>query len=152
MQLLVFHVGGSRYALDLDRVQEAVRAVEVTEVPDLPDVVEGLIDVRGEVAPLYDLSLRFGHAPRPLHPDDRFVVARAGGRVVALHCERIEGFVTIDTSDVASADPLSYEGRWVTGAARLFDGLVLIHDPETFLTAAERETLDAAVAAASVPR
>src|SRR5690606_41066795 len=88
LEMLVFELAGVRYALELPSVREVVRAVMISPLPDAPAVIEGVVDMRGALVPVYDLRARFGHPPRPLHPDERLGVAWTGSRRVSFRWER----------------------------------------------------------------
>lgn len=57
---LTFLLGTQRFAMPISEVREVIRFSAVTEVPLMPDFLLGVINVRGEVLPLMDLSLRLG--------------------------------------------------------------------------------------------
>ena len=152
MKVLTFSVSELRIGVDIADVVEAVRAVEITPLPGAPGVIEGLIDFRGTVAPVFDMRRRLLGTHTDIVPDDRLVLARAAGRLVALHVDAVNELVEIDAGSVQSAAPTSATLPHVAGVATLPDGLVLIHDLATFLSAAERDTLDAALDGAGVAR
>ena len=147
MEVLVFEVAGGRWALDVRAVREVARAVAVARLPRAPAVVTGVVDVRGELAAVLDLRARLGLPPRDVDPSEMFVIARAGERTVAVRADAVEGLARVpaellaDTGDTVPSAPYA-------GAARLPDGLVLVHDPAAFLSEAESATLDGALAAA----
>lgn len=150
LDVLVFGIDEARYGVAAAHVVEVVRAVAVTPLPGSPAVVEGVIDFRGRLVPVFDLRRRFGHPPRGERLEDHFVIVRAAQRLAALRADRTEQLVQIDPA--AIEDPrrhVATAAEQVTGVARLPDGLLLIQDPERFLSAAEREVLDAALAEAA---
>ncbi|HSJ23664.1 MAG TPA: chemotaxis protein CheW [Longimicrobiales bacterium] len=149
LKLLVFELAGARYAMELASVREVVRAVFITPLPGAPAVVEGVLSVRGELVPVYDLRARFRLPARPLHPDDVIVMAWTGERRVGIRCERAERIVDVAPSAVQAA-PAFRHGRddRIAGVVSLDDGLVLIQDLPAFLDAAEKVALDAALDAA----
>lgn len=147
LELLVFELGSVRLALELTVVREVVRAVLVTPLPGAPPVVEGVIDVRGELAPVYDLRQRFGLPPAPLHPDERLVLAWTGERLVAIRCDHTDWIETADPESVERAEPLVQDGRRMVGIVRVAGGLALIYDLASFLDHEERTSLEAALAA-----
>ena len=59
-QILIFVLAGEEYALDILRVREIIRYTKPTRVPGMPAAVRGLINLRGRVVPVIDLSVRFG--------------------------------------------------------------------------------------------
>jgi purine-binding chemotaxis protein CheW len=147
IELLVFELAGVRYGIDLASVREVARAVFITPLPEAPPVVEGVIDARGTLVPVYDLRLRFGLPPRPLHPDERMVLAWTGARLAAFRCDAAGTTAQVEVMQGDGVDAVVRGGRQVSGVARLPDGLVLIHDLAGFLDDAERLTLDDALAA-----
>jgi purine-binding chemotaxis protein CheW len=141
LQVLVFEVEGQRYALPAADVQELVRAVRIVPLPRAPAVVEGIINLRGQVIPVLDVRARFRLPSRPLAHTDHFIVARAEQRLVALHVDRALDLVNLDTRDVQEARSVVPGVEYVSWVARLPQDLVLIHDLRTFLSQAEADSL-----------
>lgn len=151
MQVLVFAVDNREYAIEASRLAEVVRAVEVTLLPTAPPIVEGVIDVRGVIAPVVDLRARFGHPPRPIHPDQHMIVARARDRLVAFRVDQALQLVAISPDDLAPAESVWRGIPRVAGVARLADGIVVIHDLDAFLSDAESVALDRALERGASP-
>jgi purine-binding chemotaxis protein CheW len=143
-EILVFTLGAARYALWSTDVRELIRAVAIVPLPRAPRIVEGVINLRGQIVPVLDLRARLGLVPKPLEPTDHFIVVSAGERLVAVRADRALSLVTVGTG---SLDELQ-AAPFLAGAARLPDGLVLIHDLRTFLAAGETTELDGALSAA----
>lgn len=59
-QYLTFTLGGEMFAVGILRVKEIIEYGHLTEVPMMPDFVRGVINLRGSVVPVIDLSARFG--------------------------------------------------------------------------------------------
>ncbi len=140
-QVLIFEIGGRRFGLPAAVVREVVRAVEIVPLPKAPAVVEGIIAVRGSVVPVLDVRSRFRLPPKPLEPADHLIVARAGGRVVALRVDRATALIGLDPADIEEARSVVAGAEYVAWVAKLPDELVLIHDLETFLSRAEATAL-----------
>jgi purine-binding chemotaxis protein CheW len=60
LHLVTFRLGEEEYAIDILKVQEIIRMVEVTPIPNAPYVVEGVINLRGRVIPVVNLRKKFG--------------------------------------------------------------------------------------------
>lgn len=138
-------------ALVASAVTEVVRAVAVTELPKAPAIVEGVINVRGRIVPVLDIRQRFGLAPRPLDPEQHFIIAETGPRRVALRVDRALDVLSVETGAIDSAALVAPGAEYVAGIARLRDGLLVIHDLERFLALDEASALDTALAGASRP-
>jgi len=146
LELVSFEIDGGRYALLASAVREVVRAVSIVPLPKAPAIVEGVIDVRGTIAPVLDIRTRFGLPSRPLSHTDHFVIAWSQGRIVALRVDRALDLLRLDPGQVDDTRSAVPGSEYIAGVARLQDGLLLIHDLETFLSQAEQARLDAALA------
>lgn len=62
-QYLTFHVAGEEYAAFILQVREIIEYGSVTRVPTTPDFVRGVINLRGSVVPVVDLSIMLGMPP-----------------------------------------------------------------------------------------
>lgn len=145
---LLFELSGVRYAVPMHDVVEVVRAVEIRRLPAAPPITLGIIDVRGEIVPVFDIRVRFGYPHKPLALSDQFIIAQAGARRVALHVDSALGLHKLTVLAVQDAANLPNELVHVAGVAPTDQGLVLIHDLRSFLSQAEAHALDAALEAA----
>jgi len=59
-QYLTFTLAGEMYALGILNVKEIIEYGNLTEIPMMPTFIRGVINLRGAVVPVVDLSARFG--------------------------------------------------------------------------------------------
>jgi purine-binding chemotaxis protein CheW len=59
-QYLTFLLGGEMFALAILNVKEIIEYGNLTEIPMMPTFIRGVINLRGSVVPVIDLSARFG--------------------------------------------------------------------------------------------
>lgn len=149
VELVVMLVGAQRCALRLCDVQEIVRAVAVTPLPGAPPITEGVVDVRGDVVPVLDVRQRIGQPPRAVRLDDHFVIARAATRTVALRADGAVTLASVSPEAVRHAAAVT-PARYVAGFVTLADGLAVVTDLATFLSAAESGAIDRALARVGV--
>lgn len=144
-RLVIFRLDGARYALPLDQVVHIVRAAEITALENAPGLVLGVIDLAGQIVPVVDIRQRFGLEPKDLLPSHHFIIAQAGERLVSLIVDEAEEVSEISASQFLNTSEIIPGLEHITGVARLEDGLVLIHDLETFLSQEEARDLDRAM-------
>jgi purine-binding chemotaxis protein CheW len=138
-QWVVFSLDVARYALPLAAVERVVRAAQLTPLPLAPSVVLGVIDIAGEVLPVFNMRARFRLPERPLHPSDQFLIAHTAQRTVVLAIDAALGIIERPATDLAA------DSAHILGVIRSEDGLVLIHDLEKFLSANEASALSRAM-------
>ncbi|MFU8788847.1 MAG: chemotaxis protein CheW [Methylobacter sp.] len=59
-QYLTFMLSGETYAIGIRRIKEIIQYGQLTEVPRMPAFIRGVINLRGAVVPVIDLTVRFG--------------------------------------------------------------------------------------------
>jgi purine-binding chemotaxis protein CheW len=59
-QYLTFFLADEEYAINIQRVKEIIEYTTVTKVPKVPEWIRGVINLRGNVVPVVDLTVRFG--------------------------------------------------------------------------------------------
>jgi purine-binding chemotaxis protein CheW len=151
MDLLVLALDNERYAIPIVQVREIVRAVAITRLPGAPSVIEGVVNLRGTLTPVFDLRRRFGLPLREIALTDLLVVVQGGRRTAMLRVESALGVRAIEQPQLGAAEDLVARSPFISGLAKLPDGVVLIHDVEAFLSESESEGLDAALASSAVP-
>ena len=65
-QYLTFTLSGEMFALGILNVKEIIEYGHLTEIPMMPSFIRGVINLRGAVVPVMDLSSRFGKPASPV--------------------------------------------------------------------------------------
>jgi purine-binding chemotaxis protein CheW len=148
-QWMVFALDAGRYAIPLAAADRIVRAAAVTPLPAAPGLVLGVLDVGGQVLPVFDTRVRFNLPPRHIEPADFFLIARAGVRRVVLLIDRPLGVIDQPAETLIETGLITHGMEAIRGVIRLEDGLVLIQDLEQLLSADESRDLDRALVSES---
>lgn len=148
MKCLVFQLNELRYATDASQVKEAVQAVAIQPLPKTPEIVEGIFSYRGRIVPVLDIRSRFRLAQRALTPSQSFIIAEIDHRLLAIRVDEVQQLIDISADDIEDARQAVPDAQYIAGVAHLQDGLVLIHDLSTFLSAEEAADLQDGIMAA----
>ncbi len=65
-QYLTFMLGGEMFSLSILAIKEIIWYANLTDVPMMPACIRGVINLRGAVVPVMDLSARFGKPSTPV--------------------------------------------------------------------------------------
>ncbi len=140
-QLVVFTLHDQRYALRLAAVDRIFRVVEITALPSAPEIILGVVNVQGRVIPVVDMCRRFQLPQRDIELSDQLIVAHTSQRTVALLVAAVVGVIDCAPSQIVAAAGILIHTRYVDGVLKLDDGLILIHDLDTFLSPLEDRAL-----------
>lgn len=143
LQLVTFRLGNEEFSLDILRVQEIIRHMELTRVPRTPDFVEGVINLRGRVIPVLDLRKRFGMPSDERTNETRIIVVDVDNRTVGLKVDAVSEVLRLpaDTVEPAPAIVTGAESDYIKGVGKLDGRLLILLDVEKILTRSEREAL-----------
>jgi purine-binding chemotaxis protein CheW len=141
---VAFELDDFRGAISTQPVVEILRAVAYRPIAGQPPFVPGVIDLRGTVIPLMDMRARFGLRTQPLSPEHRFIVVNTHRRPVALWVDRVLGILTYDPDSLVGSEGLIVGTRSFAGILRTPDRLVVIHDPEAFISESELDAVSEA--------
>jgi purine-binding chemotaxis protein CheW len=126
-QMATFFVDGLFCGIDVLQVQEVLREQEMTPVPLAPPVVEGLINLRGQIVTALDVRRRLGLPRRDADCTPMSVVVRAGDSPVSLLVDDIGEVVSVDASDFEAVPPhIDAELRKFSEGVYKLDGRLLL--------------------------
>jgi purine-binding chemotaxis protein CheW len=143
--LVVFLLDDHRYALPLPAVERVLRIVDVTPLPQMPDIVDGIINIQGQVVPVVNVRRRLGLPDRIPSLDDRFMVARSLHRKIALTADAVTGVINTSAELIDTAKTILPGMKYFEGVLKLDDGLVLIQDLTRLLSLDEEDQLESAL-------
>lgn len=133
--ILVFRMNSQNCALRLSVVERVIQAVAVTPVPGVPDSVLGLINVQGNVIPVFAIGEWVGVGGKEIEPSDQFVVVRVAKRTAALLVSETRGVMELaEKQTVAAEGVLPGLAKCIEGVHKLDSDIILIYDLEKFLT------------------
>lgn len=78
-QYLTFLLGGELYAIGILSIKEIIEYGKLTTIPMMPEHIRGVINLRGAVVPVVDLSARFGRGGCQITRRTCIVIIEIGG-------------------------------------------------------------------------
>jgi purine-binding chemotaxis protein CheW len=131
-QFSTFFVADMFFGVDVLQVQEVLRAQQMSPVPQAPDVIEGLINLRGQIVTAIDMRRQLLLPPRPGGQAPMNMVVRTADGTVSLLVDEIGDVVGMDAANCErppeNLDPTARE--LIRGVYKLKDQLLLILDTE----------------------
>ena|SRR5579872_7353194 len=131
-QLSTFFVADLFFGIDVLRVQEVLRFQQMTRVPRAAEVIDGLINLRGQIVAAIDMRRRLRLPPRNGNETPMNMVVRTDDGAVSLLVDEIGDVLHVDASTFErppeNLDPAAQE--IIRGVYKLKDRLLLIVDVE----------------------
>lgn len=135
MLVCVFQASDAYYALEAEQVIEVNRYEAPTKVHHAPPELLGLMNLRGRILTMLDVSVILGGAKVVPGPECRMLVLEQGGENYALLVERVEGVFEIEATDGVVTDFVAHgDGNvLVRGVLRINQLLVSLLDGNLLL-------------------
>lgn len=126
-QMLSFSLGDEEYMIDIRDVREIIKMREITDIPRAPYFILGVISLRGNIIPVFDLKKRLKLGAVESSPDVRIVVCQKGELIVGLMVERINQVVRLPLRSIESTPAIlsGLDRDLVEGVGR-YQGKMLI--------------------------
>ena len=99
-ELVLFRSGDLLCGVDVSRVQEINRNLDITAVHRAPDYVRGVLNLRGQLLTVIDLRRKLGMESASIDPDMRVVVVRRDGAEVGLLVDQIVDIIEAGGSNM----------------------------------------------------
>lgn len=139
--LVLFSIDGSYYALRLAMVERVIPMVEVSPLPNAPAITLGVINYHGKIVAVVDIGRRLSRSTREYGPADQLVVARTARRMLLFPVDEVLGVREVAVDCVIPPNTVLPGIGHVEGIVALSDGVLFIHDLETFLSLDEEQQL-----------
>ncbi len=122
-QYLTFKVGSELFAIPIENIREIIEFNGLTEIPMMPNFLRGVINLRGAVVPVIDLSARFGRSPTEISRRTCIVILEVmqDEHLLAL------GVMVDAVNEVLTVEPHQMEARPSFGAkvrAEFIEGMI----------------------------
>jgi len=153
LQIVVFTIEGKVLGVDILKVQEILRMVEVTPFPRMPDFALGAINLRGRIVPVINLRRKLGLPDRPPGPKTCNLLVRSGEQVIGFLVDEVSEVLDIPTGYIERPDqgPAWMRSDLFSGLGKLPGRLLVIINPDRLLSPQEELLLPHDTAAALPP-
>ena len=144
---LIFSLGSEEFGIQVLSIKEIIGMQEITTVPRMATHVKGVINLRGQVIPVIDLSLKFSLVPNEYTYRTCIIVVRihssSGDRLIGAIADGVSEVLTISEEDIeaspdfGSGDPVPY----LLGMAKVKDKVKILLNIDEVLAAQELQNL-----------
>ncbi|MFA6149081.1 MAG: chemotaxis protein CheW [bacterium] len=147
IQLVTFRLGDEEYGVDILKVHEINRMMDITAVPNAPNCIEGVINLRGKVIPVINLRMKFGLPHRQADALSKIVVVDIG-MAAGIIVDSVSEVLRVSSDVIEPPPPMtaSIGSEYILGVGKLKDRLLILLDIERLLGAADGEMMVKAIA------
>lgn len=142
-QYLTFMLGGEMLAIGILHIKEIIQYAGLTEVPMMPPCIRGVINLRGAVVPVMDLSARFGKKTTEVTRRTCIVIVEVenedGRQDMGVVVDAVNAVLEIPSSEIEPAPAFGAKIRtdFIEGMGKVNNRFVILLDVGRVLSAGE---------------
>ena len=144
-QFATFRLEDDLFGIDVLLIDEINRNLDIVPVAGAPDFVRGLLNLRGQIVTIIDLSTRFGFGDQVITSESRGIILKTTGMLnsfreagvlhddtstdlVALLVSRVEDMISLDDARIDSAPGIFSDeaGAYISGVVQMDNDLLNI--------------------------
>lgn len=144
---LTFKLGDEEYGVQILKVQEIIKMMDITKVPRVQYFVRGVINLRGKVIPVIDLRLKFGMKEKETTDKTCVIVlqvTRATGSItMGAIVDEVSEVMDITEEQIEPTPDFGteIETDFILGMGKIGNMVVLLLDIDKVLSSAELANL-----------
>ena len=132
-KVVVFELSGVHYGINILQVQEIIRMVDITPVAEADMSLEGIVNLRGMVIPVINLSRRLGLQKKEKDQETRIVVVEFGGKKMGLVVDRVLEVNHYMDEDLENADVVGQSAECISGFVKKDNSIWMLLDVDAVI-------------------
>ena len=142
-QIVIFRLGKEEYGIDIIKVVEIVLHQEIRQVPDGPSYIEGIVNLRGDIHPIYNLNKRFKMKQEAVDEETKIIVLKTHKRDIGFVVDGVSEILNIPINDIQQApDIISAGQQYIDGIAKYENRMIVLLDVDKLVSESDYETID----------
>ncbi len=99
-EFIAFMVRGRQFCIDITSIREIRGWNHATKLPHVPEYVVGVVNLRGTILPIIDVSARFGLGDCEPTPQSVVIVAQVGERLAGMLVDSVSDILQVEPEDI----------------------------------------------------
>jgi len=125
-------------------VKAIEKYMDIVPIPNAPSYIEGIINLRGDVIPVYSLRSKFGLSKKSVDEDTKLIVTKSKDIMMAFEVDSVNEIVEIPGSNIHEAPAIirAESTAYINYVADVDKRLVVLLNLDGILSEAEKGALE----------
>lgn len=143
LKQVVFRLDNEEYGVDIIKVNGIEKYQEITKVPNAPEYIEGMINLRGEVLPIFSLRKKFNLTEKEYDEETRIIVAMTNDIKVGMIVDSVSEIMNIEADQVETVPKLvaGIDRRYIKSIAKVDTRMIVLVDVDLLIDDEEKISL-----------
>lgn len=155
-QFVVFSVGEEEYGIPILSVQEIISLPNLTRLPGVPEFIPGIINLRGNIIPLYILRSKFELTLKELNSNSIVIIVQIGEekkKTVGFIVDAVSDVISIEKENLRETPEFSgnVDVRYVEKIGHIGNRMIIVINLDNFFSKDEKTILEEAAGQRGAP-
>lgn len=143
-RVVLFQIGSQSYGLDLFNTRGIENYANVIMVPNAPENIQGMINIRKELIPVYNLRRKFHLKEADITADTKLIIGKIQGMTIAYLVDKVMGIEEVKDEDFMPVPVMlqSDDTGYMEAVIQAQIGLSILINQDGILTKDEKEQIE----------
>lgn len=142
IQLVSFRLDNEEYGVEVLKVREIIRMVNITQMPNTPNYIEGIINLRGKVIPIVSMRKRFSLMDTENDSQTRVIIMDISGELLGFTVDAVSEVIRISSSEIQPSPTVAAGGvgqEYIAGVINHDERLLVLLNLDMMFSNDEKE-------------
>lgn len=141
---VIFKLGNQEFGLGILHVKAIEKYMDIVPIPNAPNYIDGIINLRGDVIPVYSLRSKFGLPKKTVDDNTKLIVTKSKDVMMAFEVDSVNEIVEIAGNDIHEAPAIirAESTAYINYVADVDKRLVVLLNLDGILSDAEKGALE----------
>ncbi len=140
LQQVIFKLDNEEYGLEIMKVNGIEKYQEVVKVPNAPVYIEGMINLRGDVLPIYSLRKKFALEDKEFDEETKVIVVFSDDMKIGFVVDSVVEILNIEEESIESAPKLvtGINRKYIKSIAKQEERMIILIDIDLIISDEEK--------------
>lgn len=141
---VIFTLGEEEYGLDIMLVNAIEKYTNLVRIPNAPSYVRGIINIRGEVIPVFSLRRKFGLEDKTMDDNTKLIVTKSNHILIAYEVDAVKEIIEISSANIIDTPVIikNNDTTYIKSVANINGRMILLLDHNGILSSKEKENIE----------
>lgn len=141
---VIFTLGDEEYGLDIMLVNAIEKYTDMVKIPNAPAYISGIINLRGDVIPVFSLRRKFGLPDKTIDENSKMIITKSNGMLMAYEVDAVKEIMEIPSEDLNETPVIVKNNNtaYIKCVANINGRMILLLDHDGILSLKEKESIE----------
>ena len=141
---VIFKLGNEEYGLDIMLVNAIEKYMDLVPIPNAPTYIRGIINLRGEVIPVYSLRKKFGLSEKDADSNTKLIVTKSQGILMAYEVDEVKEILEIPYSNISETPVIvkNEDTAYIQSVANINGRMLILLDHNGIISSTEKNHIE----------